>query len=546
MRACRSSLLALSGYLPQAASWTDRGSQELPREASVPGSTVYGRFRQWVNEGVLLAWQTLLEYYDKKVDIDWKWQALDGVISKAPLGAKQRRDKMELDWKSIDRWIFGEAWTGSRVREHVEMMCEEIGPRWASSEGERRAVEYIREQFEGGGLESAALEEFALDTWAYARAEAAVEGMEIDLLPYNRCPACDLEVPIVDAGYGTEHELDKVREKLKGSIAVMRLALEPFTAPSPANTRLQALAEAGAVAVVAIDPKDGRRVEYHNGGDWREPETAEVPVPAVTTSREHGALLQKLEGKRLKLVVESRFYKAPAHNVVAEISGARWPEERLVLGGHHDTVYGAPGGNDNASGTIAVMETARVLAGLKRELGVEPGMGLCFATYSAEEQKFQGASEYVRRHCAKKPRLAINLDELSAGPIKGVVLAFGHLRDFVQAQLDAMGDGLQCHVMSQLDATSDHFPFLRQGVDAAHLWRWRFSGRHADSDYHHEPADTADKLNVRELKEYAGQLARLLLRLSHVAPEEWPENPLTKEAVKARLDAERGTVVRVY
>jgi hypothetical protein len=84
---------------------------------------------------LLLAWQTLLEYYDKKVDIDWKWQALDGVISKAPLGAKQRRDKMELDWKSIDRWIFGEAWTGSRVTEHVEMMCEEIGPRWASSRG---------------------------------------------------------------------------------------------------------------------------------------------------------------------------------------------------------------------------------------------------------------------------------------------------------------------------------------------------------------------------------------------------------------------------
>ena len=22
---------------------------------------------------------------------------------------------MELDWKEIDRWIFGEAWTGSKV-----------------------------------------------------------------------------------------------------------------------------------------------------------------------------------------------------------------------------------------------------------------------------------------------------------------------------------------------------------------------------------------------------------------------------------------------
>ena len=144
------------------------------------------------------------------------------------------------------------------------------------------------------------------------------------------------------------------------------------------------------------------------------------------------------------------------------------------------------------------------------------------------------------------PRLVINLDELSTGHIKGIVLAFPHLRDFVQAQLDSMDDGLECHVMSQLDASSDHFPFLKAGIDAAHLWRWRFHGRHADSDYHHEGADTADKLNTRELKEYVAQLARLLLRLSHEPPEAWPENTVTPEAVADRLEAERGSVVRVY
>ncbi|MBN60557.1 MAG: hypothetical protein CME20_04285 [Gemmatimonadetes bacterium] len=455
---------------------------------------------------------------------------------------------MELDWQAIDRWIFGEAWTGSKVRDHVDVLCEQIGPRWASSAAEKEAAEYIRGQFVESGLAGAALEEFELDTWAYDRAEASVGSMPIDLLPYNRCPPCKLEAPLVDAGFGTPHALDAVRDKLKGSIAVMHLALEPFTTPVPANIRLQRLADAGAVAIVAIDSKDGRRVEYHNGGDWREPETAEPPCPAVTTSREHGGLLRRWagEGKKLRLTVESRFYSAPAHNVVGQIKGSRWPAEKLMLGGHHDTVYGTPGGNDNASGTIAVLETARVLGKLQSELGVAPGMDICFATYSAEEQKFQGASEYVRRHCGDKPRLAINLDELSAGHMKGVVLAFGHLRDFVQAHLDTMSDGLQCHVMSQLDATSDHYPFLRQGIDAAHLWRWRFRGRHADSDYHHEPADSADKLNVRETKEYAGQLARLLLRLSHAAPETWPENEVTREAVQARLGRERETVVRVY
>ena len=57
---------------------------------------------------------------------------------------------MELNWREIDRWIFGEAWTGSQIGDHVEMLCEQIGPRWASSEGERQAVEYLREQFAQG------------------------------------------------------------------------------------------------------------------------------------------------------------------------------------------------------------------------------------------------------------------------------------------------------------------------------------------------------------------------------------------------------------
>ena len=61
--------------------------QAIPRQAYAPGSTVHGRFRQWVQQGVFVqAWQTLLHYYDTEAGIAWKWQALDGVITKAPLG----------------------------------------------------------------------------------------------------------------------------------------------------------------------------------------------------------------------------------------------------------------------------------------------------------------------------------------------------------------------------------------------------------------------------------------------------------------------------
>ena len=63
--------------------------QVIPRETYAPGLTVHGRFRHWVQQGVFVrAWQTLLDYYDRHVGIAWKWQALDGVITKAPVGGE--------------------------------------------------------------------------------------------------------------------------------------------------------------------------------------------------------------------------------------------------------------------------------------------------------------------------------------------------------------------------------------------------------------------------------------------------------------------------
>lgn len=458
---------------------------------------------------------------------------------------------MKPDWKAADRHLIGEAWIGSRVAEHARVLCEQIGPRWSSTEAEATAIEYIREQMGRDGLDRADVETFELHTWSCERAAAVSgDGRAIDLTPFNRCPPCALNAALVDVGFGTPREVEAVRNDLDGAIAIMNMGHEPFTTPIPHNDRLVEIAAAGAAAAICVDTKTGRRAEYHNAGEWRFPETAEPPLPLGTTSREHGALLRRLAaaGVKLQLIVESSLYDARSANVVGQLDGSLWPEEQLVIGAHHDTVMGAPGGNDNSSGTIAVMETARVMAGLKRDLGTAPGRSIRFVTFAAEEQAFQGSLAYVERHCGRErpPRLMLNLDELSTGYIKGVVLAFDYLRDLIQSQFDDMGDGLKCHVMAQLDASSDHFPFVRRAIDAGHLWRWRFVGRNADADYHHEAADTVDKLNVRELKEYAGQLARLLLRLSHVPPADWPENPLTEEQVARRLEEERGTVVRVF
>lgn len=50
-----------------------------------------------------------------------------------------------------------------------------------------------------------------------------------------------------------------------------------------------------------------------------------------------------------------------ATNISAQVTGTRNPQEVVVIGAHYDSVTDTPGANDNASGTAAVLELARLL-----------------------------------------------------------------------------------------------------------------------------------------------------------------------------------------
>jgi hypothetical protein len=462
-----------------------------------------------------------------------------------------------MNWHEIDRFLVGEAWTGSLVGQHVTELCDVIGPRWGGSSGDRRAAEYIRGQMEAAGLDRAEIEPFTIDTWDHGDVSITLpeagDGRVIASLPFMRCKPIDLETPLVDAGFASAHEVESLGNRVDGAVVLASLKPEPFTAAEPFSARLVRLAAAGAGCVIAIEPKTGGRMEYSSADDWLITGPQKDALAVVKTSSEDGAYLQRIApaAPRVRVSVDARYFESEAYNTVAEIRGETHPERHLILGGHHDTVLRSPGGNDNASGTIGVMETARVMAALVREQGVRPGMSIRFATWSGEEQHLQGSRAYVARHYGESatasggeressPLLNITLDELSTGHMKGVVLHFPHLREFVQEQLDTMNDGLECHVLAHMDGYSDHFPFAEAAIDSSILWRWRFWGRHEGANFHHEPSDMANKLNVRELKEYAGQLGRLLLRLSHVAPGDWPANPLTVADVKQMIERDAG------
>ena len=60
----------------------------LPKEYG-SGSTCHRRFQQWsISKIFQRLWTKLLKVYDGIVGISWRWQSLDGISVKAPLGGR--------------------------------------------------------------------------------------------------------------------------------------------------------------------------------------------------------------------------------------------------------------------------------------------------------------------------------------------------------------------------------------------------------------------------------------------------------------------------
>ena len=65
------------------------------------GSTAHLRFQEWTKAGLFRQlWKIGLIEYDKKTGIVWKWQAMDGAMTKAPLGGEKNRRQSDRPRKN--------------------------------------------------------------------------------------------------------------------------------------------------------------------------------------------------------------------------------------------------------------------------------------------------------------------------------------------------------------------------------------------------------------------------------------------------------------
>ncbi|MCS7296334.1 MAG: M20/M25/M40 family metallo-hydrolase [Chloroflexota bacterium] len=344
-----------------------------------------------------------------------------------------------------------------RAVAHIHELAVVIGPRVAGSGNERRVAQYVRDALAQYGY-SAEVQSFRVRDQAL-RAGAVDTGRErIDALPLGASGSGEARGQAVFVGLASEADVAAV--DLQGKVAIADRGVVTF-AGKYANVRAR-----GAIALVIINNGPGTFVGTLQG-------TADIPVVAVGIEA-RDTLLAAAEGRDEVTVRAEPPGTLESVNVFASADPAT--ACRVIVGAHHDSVPGAPGANDNASGTAVVLELARAMAAD----GLDAG--LCFATFGAEEFGLHGSRAMVAALQASGalPQVMVNLDVTGIGDQVEVIgtsaLVHGALEIAAQLGIPAVPSALPPN------ASSDHASFEAAGVPVVFFTSGDFSTIHTPED----------------------------------------------------------------
>ena len=177
------------------------------------------------------------------------------------------------------------------------------------------------------------------------------------------------------------------------------------------------------------------------------------------------------------------------YNVVGTHVGTVRPDDIYIIGAHYDSADN-PGADDNASGTAAVMEAARVLSQYEFEAT------LVFIGFDREEQGLYGSKAYAQGHKDDNILGMISVDMIAyngSGLNKASIYGRDSSDPLKQLLADAIslyGNGLSSENFARLDS-SDHAPFEAEGFQASLLIE--YDSR--NNPYYHTSNDSVDTAN---------------------------------------------------
>ncbi|MFW5919890.1 MAG: M28 family metallopeptidase, partial [Halanaeroarchaeum sp.] len=176
-------------------------------------------------------------------------------------------------------------------------------------------------------------------------------------------------------------------------------------------------------------------------------------------------------------------------------------DEHVLLTAHVDAHDIAEGANDNGAGSALVAEVGRLLAKAEADGRLDTRVRLI--TFGSEEIGLYGAYHWAETHDLADVKAVINVD--GAGNSRNLRVGtngFEAFEDVFRAVTDAHDAPLSSD--DTVSPHGDQWPFVQEGVPAVMA---STTSEGEGRGWGHTHADTLDKLDPRDLREVAIQLA---------------------------------------
>ncbi|UYZ24100.1 M28 family metallopeptidase [Mesobacillus jeotgali] len=388
-----------------------------------------------------------------------------------------------------------------RAIEHVRYLSEEIGPRPGGLQAEKESAEYIANVLKSYGYEVEFQYFPVADQYIADVAFADGTSWQMAAAPKGKVSkeAVIGEVLFVEGG---TNQADFPADTA-GKIVVMPRA------SSLAGYRAQVdnAVQAGAAGVI-LQSLVGSRGNY--GQTFNPNLSTSVDIPVFGAAYIQGEWLKKqlAEGPVEISLSSEQFSDLESVNVIA----TKAPKEKnkntkeVILGAHHDSVVGAPGANDNASGVGLMLELARVYKGYNTDKELK------FIAFGSEERGLLGARYYVDQLTQEQRDNieAVFVPDMVAtnyGPAKNLyAMTPNGSNNIVTDSTVAAGARLgNSDILPGKFGSSDHVPFHNAGIPAAlFIWMgidsWDPLVYHIEKVYH-TPQDTIeDNISSEKMK----------------------------------------------
>lgn len=413
-----------------------------------------------------------------------------------------------------------------RLKQHVyTLSADSMEGRNTGTDGERKAIRYITQQYNSIGVQakgkSGYEQEFSFNNGIRYNGTNAllIDGQVLkvdeDFFPLPGSASAVLtkeKTEFVQFGVDAAEAKRSDYKNVKPAVFVIYIGgtdsmnnpHSPLNQYSDLNYKIKTAIDRGAKAILFINP-DTTKNEELKKDFTRNASTKSIPIVFIRSNVSKRLKLDDGKQHIVSLTTNVETIKRNGNNVVAMIDNPN-TDKVVVIGAHYDHLGLGQDGNslhpgtghdihngadDNASGTAAVIELARMLKQSKLK-----NNDYVFINFSGEELGLIGSKYFVENATidTSKVNYMINMDMIGRyQPEKGMEIsgigtspqAFGFINNY-------SFNGIKIKPGQSGTGPTDHTSFYYANIPVLNF----FTGTHED---YHKPTDDADKVNFKDM-----------------------------------------------